>query len=314
MTSIQTVARTLRDVGRRSIYKPKEKYFFLHFSKCSGTFVVESLKRKGYKTARYLEDGTGCEYEFTGNLVCENATLRLVDQRRFRWSVGSTSHSSMLTPHEHVEFLDATFEVPLPYVSQVIESGVNLICFEFAMPSAGTLRNNFPDWQTFTVLRDPVARIVSDYKFQTLLGQSPSENCRSLADYVEKNIGHAVDNLYTRQLNHAGRADQSSGIELTEKSVNHAFVRITSDVDRYFLMEEPNYLNSLDQFLRLPKNHKPVLSFDGVQKSLIQRGVCSPEELQHRLNAIRITENCLNYAREKNQYDIQLYQRLWLGL
>jgi hypothetical protein len=213
----------------------------------------------------------------------------------------------------HLIFSDHLPGKTASLITEALTNAASLVCFEMSMPPPDFLKQHFPDIKTFTVLRDPVQRIIATYKVNVLHGHPPAQGCNSLADYIEKGASFGVDNLYTRQLCHAGPIGECKEIPLDTQSVELAYHRITDELDAWFLLEQPRYASDIGAYLRLPggRMNLKVNAYSDMLPHMVAYGGYSREELEARAGTIRITEHCLAYARKNNRYDIQLYQRLW---
>lgn len=137
--------------------------FFFHCHKAGGTTVVESAMSAGF---------TLSEGHANGNLVEKD---------------GSLTEWDTISDDEAVSRIQAQ-----------INAGVDFLAFEFTQPKPAVL-DHFPEARRITVLRDPLARMVSNFRMDMTLGYVNPEGIYGLLSYTARTDAvYRSDNYYIR--------------------------------------------------------------------------------------------------------------------
>jgi hypothetical protein len=181
------------------------------------------------------------------------------------------------------------------------------------MPPPGLLARCCPDARTFTVLGDPINRLVAGYRLAVLQDDPTAAGCGSLADYIEQNSsGVTAADRTVRMLCDPRPIASSRDWRIDTGHVDLAYERLTRELNGCFLLEQPLLDLELGQWLRLPGGCLSLREVSGFTtfNAVIGRGNRSAEELEALLRSIHISENCLALARQRNPHDVELYHRL----
>ncbi|WP_062516203.1 hypothetical protein [Demequina gelatinilytica] len=136
--------------------------FFVHFHKAGGTSVVELAHRNGE------------------TLYPRHANGNPLDER-----------GKVHRPW------DLSAEALHAYVDDLLDSGVTFIATEWAVPALEVLGAR-PDVQIVTVMREPVARLISNFRYDYANGYTEHTD---IIDYVDDHIApHTSTSYYTKML------------------------------------------------------------------------------------------------------------------
>jgi hypothetical protein len=154
----------------------KKLIWFMHFHKCAGTSIVHLFKKNGYKLY---------ENNANGNPLDENSDVIEL------WKYDQLELSS--------------------FIDRCHGSGVGFVATEWGVPDIDFLSSR-EDIVLVTVLRDPYARFVSNFRFDVKNGFTDSTDFNS---YLNNGDGlYTADNYYTRMLSSKGCGESLSSSDL----------------------------------------------------------------------------------------------------
>lgn len=246
--------------------------WFLHFHKAGGTSVVALARRNG----EVLHDPNlnGCP------LSADRKVLRL-------WERSADGLH---------DFLDAA-----------AKSGVTFVASEWGVPDLEVLSGR-PDVRVVTVVRDPIKRIISNFKFDQRYGYSEWHSLAAWVDHPVKT--HTFSNYYTRMLaRHEWRDDAPS-----DELLAAAWRNLTL-VDAAVVMENGDWVGTFCQRLgwhpyKIHENRSnlPIGDSSRLRARHLRHGRLDlfAQTFRHYRPA-QIEVQGLTAA---NQLDIQLYERL----
>lgn len=135
---------------------------FFHCHKAAGTTVTKAAEASGMK----LPEG-----HRNGNPFDSNG-------QRVNWDTLGKA---------------ATLDLFAEYERQ----GVDMVAVEFSFPAWGTLAE-IPDLKMFTVLREPAARALSNFRMDVLGNNLARERTFGFSSYINNSTLFRADNFYTR--------------------------------------------------------------------------------------------------------------------
>lgn len=123
------------------------------------------------------------------------------------------------------------------YVDEAVASGVTFVASEWGVPDLEVLAQR-SDVRVVTVVRDPIRRIISNFKFDRQYGYSEWHSLAAWADHPVKT--HTFSNYYTRMLARDAWRDDAP----TDEMVAAAWRTLTL-VDHTILMDQPDWVSTL---------------------------------------------------------------------
>lgn len=274
---------------RRRQKARRQPLVFLRFPQCGGRSIVHALEAAGHTLAIPLA------------------------KQNSGGGVSSASQSAEEVEPDGLDFSQLGDRDDADLQQLILPKGSTLACLSRSFPAPGQLARCCPGVRTFTVLGDPISRLVVAYRTAVLQGDPTAADCSSLADFIEQNsCGVAAGDRVVRTLFDPRPIAASSDLSVDSRSVELAFNRLTKELDGCFLLEQPLVDLHLGQWLQLPGGRLSPLersSFPAFM-SAVNHSDRSAEELQELFGSIRVSDSCLALARMRNQYDIELHQRL----
>ena len=179
--------------------------WFMHFHKAAGSSVVELARRGGERFPDRHENGNPCDERGRADRPWELSTAGL---------------------HRYIDGLRA--------------DGITFVASEWGVPDTSVLAAR-DDVTSITVVREPVARIVSNFRYDLAIGAYGAGAAPSLAEYVDHHVAsHTWSNYYTRML--LG-TDWVADLDPTEL-IDRAWERL-SRMDEVVRLEDPNWQSRL---------------------------------------------------------------------
>lgn len=176
--------------------------WFLHFHKAGGTTVVALARRNG--EVLHNPNLNGCP------LSADRKVLRL-------WERSPRGLNS--------------------YLDEAIASRVTFVTSEWGVPDLEVLAQR-PDVRVVTVVRDPIKRIISNFKFDRQYGYSEWHSLAAWTDHPVKT--HTFSNYYTRMLARDAWRDDAPAEEMVA-----AAWRNLALVDHTVLMDQQDWVTTL---------------------------------------------------------------------
>ena len=169
--SAESLLKLLKRKARLSRSFVEAPVFFFHFHKVAGTSVVSAAERGGHRVAYRDRNGN------------------VFDCR--------TGHDLLYSGRKREDIKNI--------LKYEFERGATFIAAEWDFPPIDVIRE-IPSVSIITVLRDPTARALSNYRYEAIYGR-PTTNTNSFTDYWDRNQLFRSDNYYTRMLNNLSCED-----------------------------------------------------------------------------------------------------------
>lgn len=188
--------------------------WFIHFHKCAGTSLVDSLLEGGYRPA-------ACHHN--GNPV--DASGRQIDFTNF-------------DAHKMSSYIDTA-----------IESGTTVICSEFSNPRMDWLKRD-KRVKVVTILRHPISRMISNWKFD-MINQYSCAN-QKLSAYIQQPYPWCSPGFYCESL--AAMTEAESGGHPEQRHTKDTLKQALKTLeyfDAIAIQEDRNSMQNLASALEL---------------------------------------------------------------